>query len=128
MRQQQGGYVALLVVLIVGTASLAIATALLIGGTDTQRMVLAEQRLSQARNLAAACSEEGLQVIRDNNAYTGSGSLTLGQGSCTYTVTNTGTSTRTIDTTGTVSGVVRKVKVYVTIGTSSISVTSWQEV
>ena len=66
MTHKQDGYVALLVVLIVGTASLAIVTALLIGGTDSQRMTLAELRGTQARNLNDACAEEGLQVIRDD--------------------------------------------------------------
>lgn len=128
LRARQEGYVALLAVLIVGAVALTISLTLLTSGTDSQRMALALQRSAQARSLADACAEEALQQIYNNSAFTGTNPLTMGQGSCSYTVTNTGGSNRVIDGTGTVSGVVRKVKVYVTITASSLSVTSWQEV
>jgi hypothetical protein len=126
--KNQDGYVALIAVLIVGAASLAIGLTLLTTGTDSQRAALATQQSMQARSLADACAEEALQQIYTSASFTGSSNLSQGQGSCTFTVTNTGGNNRTIDTTGTVSGVVRKVKVYVTITSSSISITSWQEV
>lgn len=122
------GYVALMAVLIVGAISLTISLALLTSGADSQRSTLVTQRSTQARGLAVSCAEEGLQIIHDDTSYAGTGNLSLGQGSCTYVVANTGGSSRTIDATGTVGNVVRKVKVYVTITSSSISVTSWQEV
>lgn len=121
------GYVALLAILIVGAAATAVAVALLITGTDSQRATLITQQSAQARNLATACAEEALQQMHDNTAYTGTAPLTLGQGTCSYTVTNTGGSNRSITTTGTVGSVVRKLQIYVTI-TTSISITSWQEV
>ena len=124
----ESGYVALLAVLIVGAAATTIALMLLITGADSQRYGLVEQQSAQARNLATACGEEALQIVRDTTAFTGTNSLTMGQGSCNYTVTNTGGSNRVIDAAGTVDGVVRKLKIYVTITSSSISITSWQEV
>lgn len=127
-REHQHGYVALIAVLIVGAASLTASLGLLTTGTDSQRSTLITQQATQARALAAACAEEGLQIIHDNNAYTGSANLTVGQGACAYTVTSTGANTRVIDATGTVKGVVKKIKVYATITSSSISITSWQEV
>jgi len=128
IRCQQKGYVALLAVLIMGAASLAISLALLTTGTDAQRSTLVTQQSAQARNLAGACAEEALQQIHDNTAFTGNNALNHGQGTCSYTVTSTGSATRVVDTSGTVGSVVRKIKVYVTITSSSISVTSWQEV
>lgn len=122
------GYVALMTVLIVGAASIAISLALLTAGTDSQRSALVTQQATQARALASACVEEALQQMHDSTSYTGTNNLSLGQGTCTYTVTNTGGSNRTIDATGTVNGDIRKLKVYATIGASSISITSWQEV
>lgn len=124
----ENGYVALIAVLIIGAASLAIGLALLTTGTDSQRAALITQQSAQARALADACTEEALQQIYNTASFTGSNNLSQGQGSCTYTVSNTGGSNRIIDTAGNVSGVVRKVKVYVTITASSISITSWQEV
>ncbi len=128
-KEVQSGYVALLSVLIVGAVALATATVVLVGGSDSQRESLAEQQNVQARNLATACGEDALQQMHDNTAYTATNvQLTLGQGTCVYTVTNTGGSSRTIDATGTVGNIVRKIKVYVTINATSISVTAWQEV
>ncbi|HKX73530.1 MAG TPA: hypothetical protein VJM32_05925 [Candidatus Saccharimonadales bacterium] len=126
--QPSGGYVALLAVLIVGAASVAAALALLTGGTDSQRSTLVTQQSAQARSLASACAEEALQQIHDSASFTGTNNISLGQGTCAYTVTNTGGANRTIDATGTVNSVVRKLKIYATINASSLSIISWQEV
>jgi type II secretory pathway component PulK len=128
LNQKSEGYVALMAVLIVGAASVAISLALLTTGADSLRSALVTQQSTQARSLASACAEEALQQMHDSTAFTGTNTLNLGQGTCSYTVTNTGGNTRTIDTTGTVGNNVRKLKIYATIGVSSISITSWQEV
>lgn len=127
-RNNENGYVALLSVLIVGAAATAIALTLLLTGTDSQKSSLVTQRSMQARSLATACAEEALQQMHDDTAFTGTDTLNIGQGSCTYTVTNTGGTNRIIDASGTVGDVVRKIQVYATIETLSISITSWQEV
>jgi len=121
------GYIALLAVIIVGAAAMAISVTLLMAGTDAQRSTLITQQSIQVRQLAHGCAEEALQLIHDNTSYTGTGTLTFGAGNCSYTVSSTGASTRTVTTTGTVSTVVRKVTAYVTINASNISVSSWQE-
>lgn len=127
-RKNESGYIALIAVLIIGAVSLAATVGVLVSGTDTQRSVLAEQQSAQALGLATSCAEEALQLAHDTTTFTGTGNLTLSTGSCVYTITNTGGQNRVIDTTGTVDNVVRKLKVYVTIGSTSISITSWQEV
>jgi hypothetical protein len=127
-QSSQNGYVALITVLIVGAASLAVALALLVGGADSQRSALVTQQSAQARSLAKSCVEEALQQMRDNQAYVGTNTLTFPQGSCTYIVTNTGGNNRTISASGTVGNVVRKISAYATITSSSLSITSWQEV
>lgn len=125
---KQNGYVALIAVLVTGAVALAVALALLTGGTDSQRATLVEQQSAQARNLAKSCAEEALVQIRSNTGFTGTGTLSLGQGSCTYTVTNAGGNNRTISTSGVVNNTTRRVNVSVTITSLSISITSWQEV
>lgn len=127
-QHSQSGYVALLSVLILGAVATSVGIALLVSGTDSQRASLVEQQSKQARAAAVACAEEALQTIHDTTTYTGSNNLTLSSSSCSYTVTNNGGASRTILATGTAGNVVKKVQVYVTIGASSISVTSWQEV
>ena len=125
---RQAGYVALITVLVVGAVALAIGVALLSIGADSQRSALVEEKSKQARNLAAACGEEALQTIHDNIAFAGTNNLSLGQGGCSYTVAVVTGTTRTVVVSATVGNVVRKIQISATIGSSSISVTSWQEV
>jgi len=125
---RQSGYVALLTVLVTGAVATAIVLVLLSSGADSQRSTLVEQRSKQARALAVACAQEALQQVHDNIAFAGTNTLNLGQGSCTYIVAVTAPSTRSIDVTATAGNVARKIQTYVTIGTSNISITSWQEV
>lgn len=128
IKSRESGYIALLSVLIVGAAASAVALTLLVTGTDAQRSGLVSQQAAQARWLVNACAEEALQQIHDATSYTGTNTLNLTPGSCSYTVTSTGSSTRTITASASLNNVVRKITVYVTIGSSSISITSWQEV
>jgi hypothetical protein len=122
----QGGFMVLLAVLIVGAVSLSVALYLLRGGADLQRSTLVAQQAAQARQLADACAEEALEQLQAASSYTGTANVTLGQGSCSYTVANPGGTARTISASGNVNGNVRKLQVNATIGTS-ISVTSWQD-
>lgn len=126
--RSQSGYVALLAVLITGAIATAIALLILVNGNDLQRGGQVEVWSAQARSLAVACEQEALQQMHDTTSYTGTAGLTLGAGTCSYTVTSTGASTRTVVASATVQSVVRKIQIYATIGSSSISITSWQEV
>lgn len=126
--QKQSGYVALLTVLIMGAVATSVAVTLLTTGTDSQRTALVELQSRQARMAAVACAEEALQIMHDTTSFTGTNNLNLSPSSCTYTVTNTGGGSRTIIATGTSGNVVKKVQVYATIGASSISINSWQEI
>lgn len=122
-----GGYIALLTVLIVGAASLAIALSVLLRGSESRRMAQSEQQSIQSRKLADACAEEALQQIHDSTSFTGTNSLTFSTGTCSYTVTNTGGSNRSITSSGNANGVVRKDAISATIGAVTISIVSWQE-
>lgn len=122
------GFVSLIAVIIVSAIGLSIATFLLFNGIDAMRASFADEQSSQARALADACMERSLGVIRDETSYTGSDSLTLGAGNCTYTVTSQGGQNRTITGTGTVGTMVRKTRVTLDKITPLITITSWQEV
>ena len=122
------GYIALITVLITGAIGVAIATSLLLLGLGSSRTSFALEQSNQAKALANACSEEALQQIRDSTPFTGTGSLTLGQGTCGYTVVNDGGENRTVTASGTVGTVVRKIKIIVNTINPAINLTSWQEV
>lgn len=127
MKKRSDGYIALLAVLIIGGTSMAIGMVLLVTGVNSQKSTLVSQQSIQARQLASTCVEEALQKIIEKSSYVGSGNLTVGAGTCTYSVSRAG-AVATITTSGVVNNVVKKLVVYATINTSNISITSWQEV
>ena len=122
------GFITLLSVLIVAAISTMVAVSLLLLGLASSRTSLALEQSKQAQVLADACAEEALQQIRDSTPFAGSANLLLGQGSCDYTVTNTGGQNRTITAIATVGTIVRKLSISLDAINPSINITSWQEV
>ncbi|HEX8947186.1 MAG TPA: hypothetical protein VF829_03175 [Candidatus Paceibacterota bacterium] len=122
------GYVTLVSVLILGAVGVAIAVALLVLGLGASRTAFVAEQSASARALADSCTEEALEQIQQSNTYTGTASLTIGQGSCTYTVTSQGSQNRTVTASGAVGTVVRKVKIVITKITPSFTFSTWQEV
>lgn len=126
--KQQRGFITLISVLVVGAVGVAIAFSLLLLGVGNARTSFAIEQSNQAKVLANACAEEALQQIRDSTPFTGSGNLTLGQGTCTYTVTSQSGQNRTITSSGTVGTIIRKVKIIIDKINPAIQAVSWQEV
>jgi hypothetical protein len=122
------GYVTLISILVVGAIGTAIATSLILLGISSSRTSFSVEQSNQAKGLTNACVEEALQQVRNSSSFTGSGNLTLGQGSCSYIVTSQGGQNRMITASGTVGSIVRKVTVVINRITPLINLTSWQEV
>lgn len=122
------GFATLVAVLLVGVLGLAIAVSLLLLGTSSSRTSFVMEQSYQAKALTDGCAEEALQQIRDSLPFTGSGSLTLGQGSCSYTVTSQGSQNRTITASGTVATMTRRVRIMIDQINPAINITSWREV
>lgn len=122
------GYITLISVLVVGAVGMAITTSLILLGIGNSRTGFTVQQSYQTKALANACAEEGLEKIRGDSAFTGTETLSLGQGNCTYTVTSQGGQNRTVTAVGTVGTVVRKARVIVSGIGATISLSSWQEV
>ena len=127
-KNTKAGFVTLISVLVVGAVGVAITLSIILLGLGSSRTSFAVEQSNQARALANACAEEALQQIRDSTPFTGTGNLSLGQGTCTYTVTSQGGQNRTITSSGTVGTILRKVKIIIDKITPNINVTSWQEV
>lgn len=127
-RTQNQGFVTLLTVLIVSAVGVAISSSLLLLGIGNARAGLAVQQSKQAATLADACAEEALQQMRFSTAYSGTASLTLGAGTCSYTVTVLTGENRDVQATGTVGTIVRKVEVTISALTPKTVISSWQEV
>jgi len=123
----QDGYITLLSVLVVGAVGLAITISLVLLGLGTSNSSLTLQKSAQARSLANTCAENALQQVRNDVAFSGSGNLSLGQGSCTFIVTDTGGQSRLIVSSGQVGSVVRKLKLTINQINPKINILSWQE-
>lgn len=124
----QRGYIALISVLIIGAVGMAITVSLLVLGIGNARTSFALVQSSQAKALAGACAEEALQEIRDNTAYTGSQTSSIGQGLCTYTVTDQGQQNRRVEASGSVDATIRKIEINITNINPAIEIDSWEEV
>jgi hypothetical protein len=127
MQKYQAGFITLISVLILGAVGLAVATSLLLLGVDSSRTSLALEQSLQARGLADACAETALQQIRTNNAFVGTATLTFSTGSCTYTITNTGGTTRGIALSGAIDTIIRRVSITLS-AVSPVTISLWQEV
>ena len=126
--QTQPGYITLLSIIILGAVgSLIIATMVVIGVGQIRSSIEITQSL-QSQASANACTEEALEKIRENTAFTGSGTLNFAQGSCFYQVTSGVGQARTINASSTPLTIVRKVRVNLDTITPKIHITSWKEV
>jgi len=121
------GFGALIAVLVLGAIVTSVAAYMILIGIDISRTGVALEASAKAKALSAACVEEGIEKIRESIVFAGSGSLIIGDGSCSYTVTNTGGTNRTITSTGTVGDLVRKSKATINGINPTINVASWQE-
>ena len=127
-KTRSGAYVTLISVLIVSSIGLSIAISLMLLGIGTSRNSLAVEQANQAKTVANACAETALRRIRFEPGFAGSDSIAIGQGMCSYTVTNLGGDNRDIDATGTVGTIVRKVQISVNDIDVEIGIGSWKEV
>ena len=122
------GYIVLISVIIISAVGAVIAVAIILLALGSGLSSYSQQQSNQAKALADACAEEALQEINDALAYEGTDSLTLGTGTCTYTVTAQIAQNRIITSLGAVGDIQRKVKITIDAISPAINITSWQEV
>ena len=123
------GYVSLLSMLIATVIGLGIATSLLLLGINSAKGSITLIQSNQAKGLANACLEHALLSLNNSSAYAGNETINFPLGSCQVAVVvNGGGQVRTIQTTGTVGTVVRKVQAQTSQLTPTVVITSWQEI
>jgi len=144
IHNSESGFITMLGALILMSVGLVVSVSVLLIGIGETKTALAIKQANQAIALANACSEEALQVVY-TNAESGqlppglpySNGLTLGAGTCNYTISQVSGNDLKITATGTVESTIRKNQVLLTVTlysegppvvSASISVTSWQEV
>lgn len=121
------GFSILLIVILLGGVSLALALTLSASSLWSIRGSVDSKISNIAKSLVNACAEIALEAMRENNSYIGAGNVALNGNTCSYTVTSTGGITRSVTVTGTVSGITRKLSV-TTSSFNPLVISSWQEV
>jgi hypothetical protein len=137
----QKGFLTLISALIVTAIGLSISVSLILLGLGVSRTSFVTEQSYQANALANACAEQALQQIHDSMVMpdpipdpvpvlipaTGTGNLTLGQGTCSYTISDIGGNARKITAGGTIRSVIRKIQITIS-AVNPITVSSFQEV
>ncbi len=125
---KQQGFAALFAIVVLTAVLLA-----MLGGLGVSSAILSRNSSddlfgSRTRSVANACAELGLQAIRDNSSFTGTVNTNLDSGSCSYTVSNTGGSTRAVTVQASVGSSTRRIQISISALTPRVTVSSWQEV
>lgn len=108
---------------------ISIAVSGMLLGVGFSRNALVIEQSNQAKALANACSEKALESLRENVNYAGNETVNLGQGSCQiFAVLGSGNTNRTVEASGTVNSITRKVQVDIAVVSPQIQLTDWQEV
>lgn len=126
--KKESGYITLLSTLFLIAIGGVVAGSIILLGLGFSKTSFALYQSNEAKALANACAEEALQKIQESTPFSGSATITLGDGTCTYTVTKLTGSNRTITTSGTVGTIIRKVSISIDQLSPNINITSWQEV
>lgn len=129
MSHVKNGFVTLISMIVIGALSVTVGVSLLLLGLGASRTSFALEQSSQAKSLANTCAEKALGSLRADLNYAGNESLSLAGGSCSILpVGGAGNANRTVQTTGTMDTVTRKILVQITQIQPQIQLQSWQEV
>jgi hypothetical protein len=121
------GFSTLFVVIILGSISLGLVLFFTTSSLWAIKSGTNVKNSNQSKSLVNACAEIVLKTIREDNNYTGSGSVVLGGNTCNYMVTNNGGTTRSIVISGVVVDITRKLQI-TTTSFNPLIISSWQEV
>lgn len=122
------GYIALLSVIVVGVIGTAIMLSVMLLGVSISKTDFAVQQSGSAKVLASSCGEEALQKILETSTTSSAGNLSMGYGTCSYTITSQNGQNITVNAIGVTGTVTSKVKIVVSTTSPSIILSSWQEV
>jgi hypothetical protein len=127
-KNSQKGFITLYSVIILGSIGVALVAVLAMSSIFSIQNSGDDFNSAQARKAVDSCVEVALQVMSANNSFTGSGNSSIGGATCTYLVTNTGGNNRTINATGTLGSLIRKVTVSTNAFSPKINISNWLEI
>jgi hypothetical protein len=124
----KNGYITLISIITLGSIGLSVVLFLLLAGASSSKTLILTEQSIKARSLVNACADEALQQIRTSTSFAGSGSLSLGVGTCEYLVIFLSGQDRIIQASSTVGDIIKKVRINIDAINPEINTTYWQEV
>src|ERR1035437_6187084 len=109
IKNKQNGFITMFSVLIFGVVAIAIGSSIILSGIGFSKVGFLIEEESEAKAITNLCAESALQEIRNDTAFVGSNTISIGPDSCTYNVIDNGAENRTITSNGTVGTIVRKI-------------------
>lgn len=126
-RANKKGFVTLISVIIMVAVAGALAISVILLGTDSLRTGEVVNDEKETLAIADACAEEALGQVRTRD-LTGTANLSVGAGTCTYTITAGAGEARTIEVTATAGSVTRKIRIEIDAIDPAVHITSWEDV
>ena len=121
IKNQTGGYIALIALLVIAAAGLTLGIAVSLSGIDELQVSFSKSQATRAQSLAETCLEEGLERLRTSGSPY-SGTLSIEGNSCIISTVG-GAGNYTLFATGTVDIYSQKAEVQVD---SSLNVIYWR--
>lgn len=123
---KRAGYISLLTVMIISLVGVILTASMIALSTITTQTQIADTQGQIAKLNAESCAEHALQQLVANENYAGDETLMLDNGSCYIAAPGgTGTSDRTVITTGNIGDYAQQLSVEVAALTPSVQITSW---
>lgn len=120
------GFVALSTVLILSVVMLAIVGTVTYTAIGEGQVALSLQQGEAGLNLVEGCTEDLLQKVHDDSAFSGT-SVTRPEGTCTYSYTSSGPTNWDVTVSTNYTNEPRRIRVVFTRG-ANVTLTSWQEI
>lgn len=126
LKETTKGYVSLISTLVIGAVVSVITVAILWMSSVSSHTSIVRGHGLSARALADACAEYALQQIRNSTSFSGGGTISIGDGSCSYVVSVGSGEARTISTTGDMDQSSIDLVIEIDSISPLINVTSWR--
>ncbi|MBI4138535.1 hypothetical protein HY479_00085 [Candidatus Uhrbacteria bacterium] len=122
------GYIALVSLTIISAIMVVVAAGLLVRAAGGGKIVVASDTRDRAASAAQACAEMALIRLKDNDLYSGNEILDVNGDTCAILPITGSGSSRTVQTTSTVSGYSRKIRIQITTINPTMQIGSWEDV
>lgn len=128
-KNNQKGYIALILILIVLGLALTIAISANLSGISEADMGLQKSQSSQSFYLANLCAEDALMKLKKDLEYKGGETLTFDQGNCVILpIEGNGNFDRVVKTEGNIYNQIRRIEIKINKVNPKTEIGSWREI